>query len=75
MVNNKKAQNQVIIIKGGPGFNETDEHGLKRLFRKLNKWARCPKPGCNGFLFRKNKKTFKCRKCGLEKPATPPPEW
>lgn len=65
--------NQIIFIKG-PHI-ETDEHGLKDLFTKLNQWARCPND--NSFLVYKDEKkeTAVCPKCGFEKSVEPVPNW
>jgi len=51
----------------------TDAYGYKKLFRALNKWARCPQ--CDAFLEWKDEKTFVCPQCGFEKPASPAPKW
>lgn len=69
-------QEIIVFVKQLPvPLEETDEYGYKKLFRELNKWARCPKD--NSFLVWKDEKqeTMVCPNCGLEKPASPAPTW
>ena len=66
-----KPKNFVILVKGPHRDIETDEHGLKKMFKALNNWARCP--DCAGFLVKAGKE-FVCKKCGFSQPATPAPK-
>jgi len=67
-----KEKYQIMVFERVPALAKpSDKYGLKRLFRELNEWARCPE--CNTFLVWKDEKTFMCKKCGFEKPATPRP--